>query len=131
MSPAPFTNNLTKNDRVYDTVAQRQGKVARTPHSRSTAIIYDGTNTQRYVDVTRLRFMVNGQPEEEPPIEGVPPAAEEKTEKALPTGSGDCLSVAKAQLATNNAEKEKLTARFKILNAENERLEQVVKLLSS
>lgn len=134
--PRPFANNLRKGDRVYDTLSERQGKVERTPQNekqRKTPITLDGTSSVRYLDVMQLRFInpQTKQPEDEAPVDGVPPEEPEKSVPAPPKPLGDVLTVAQSQRQSNQAQMDEMTARFKALKSENERLDQVIALLSA
>lgn len=81
-----FKNNLRTGDQVLDTVKGRRALVDRTPRekSRGVSLTYDGTASSRYADVMELRLIVNGEPEEHPPVDGVPPEIENA--QPLPTG---------------------------------------------
>lgn len=126
-----FTNNLTQNDRVLDTVTKRQGKVARTPRegSRTVVILFDGKERAKSCDVMTLRFLVNGKPEDFAPVEGEPPARN-TAEKKPPRYALGLLSQAKAERETNGAEMAGIEKRFKELRAQNDRLDLVIKTLS-
>lgn len=134
-----FCNNLDKDNRVFDTVSGRQGKVARQPQSdkqRMTPIIYDGTNSVVYRDVMQLRLVLNGRtPEDDPPVD-FPELAPPLGPKAPPPQAIQLSpTAAAAQLLRdekerNNAEIETIEKRFKVLKASNEKLDAAIVALS-
>lgn len=133
-----FRNNLEKNDRVFDTVSRRQGKVARTPRderARMVSITFDGTSTPRYVDVMQLRLMPDGRtPEEAPPVDGTPPSEETGTDPgpalARAAPEPDALGALRTELHQNNEEMTEMNARFKLLRERNERIERAISALT-
>lgn len=130
---SPFANNCTENDRVLDIESKCQGKVARTPRdpgSRRTAILFDGTVSPRYVDVMRLRLVVKGVPEENPPIEGEPPPLPVSGPSAM-LAESSALEVIEQEYARNAAEMETCQNRYKLLKAANERLDRARTILKS
>lgn len=136
----PFNNNLEKNDRVYDTVSKRQGKVARDirdPSSRRVCILLDGdaSASAKYVDVMQLRLMPDGRtPEQDAPVDGVPPVEEPKRAAVQPRAHSeepDALSALRSELERNNTEMNGMNARFKFLKEKNEKLVLAISALTS
>lgn len=72
-----FNNNLRTGDQVFHVGRKQRGIVDRdpSPKSRETRVIFDGMVNAKRADVMDLRLIVNGEPEEHPPIDGEPPAA--------------------------------------------------------
>lgn len=133
----PFCNNLKENDRIFDTVTKRQGKVARTPkneRNRRTCIMLDGEKAQRYVDVMQLRFMVDGKPEDVAPVDGVPSedaAPKPRSNAAVSTAPkfDSALAAMTDEVERNNVELASIEKRFRELKVKNERLGQAIALL--
>ena len=76
-----FHNNLQRGDRVLDTASGRQGTVQMNPRANSVnvSVLFDGLTAQRYVPVAGLRLIVDGKPEDVPPVDGeVPEAADQE-----------------------------------------------------
>ena len=74
----PFTNNLRKDDRVYDKATLRFGNVQMNPRAASLkiSVLFDGAKTQKYVPVGDLRLVVDHKVVEDvPPIDGELPNA--------------------------------------------------------
>jgi hypothetical protein len=129
----PFCNNLKKNDRVLDTVSERQGKVARKLRSdghRLTPVILDGTKTARYLDVAQLRFMVGGTPEDVAPFDGDLPPIREEAQVARPEFK-DSVAALVAERDANAEEMKGIEKRFKELRAKNDRLERAIAVLNA
>jgi hypothetical protein len=133
----PFKNCLEKDDRVIHAETKRPGTVAFTPKGRQTAVTWQGTVSAVYCDVMSLRLIPpngKGVPEENPPIEGEPPALETATRRtpkpAAPAGS-DALELAKAERAQITARMEAMNAEFKTLKARGEKLDQAIAILSA
>lgn len=132
-----FRNNLQKNDRVFDTVSNRQGKVAWTPRdsgSRRTALVYDGQTAPQYRDVMQLRLITNGRtPEDVPPVDGTPPALEPEHTAARiePQPDGmSALDALKSERASNAQEMTRIEARFRLLKNSNERLDRAIAVMT-
>lgn len=69
--------NLKKGDEVWLTASKRAGVVAMQPResASSVSILIDGIKTRRYIHISFLRLMVDGQVVEDvPPCDGEPPA---------------------------------------------------------
>lgn len=133
----PFRNNLEQNDRVFDTVSKRQGKVKWTPRSESqrrTSVVFDGQQAPQYLDVMQLRLITDGHtPESVPPVDGDPPAETpvrpERRTAAVATGP-TVLDTLRAQRDQNVTEMTALEKRFRGIKAENERIEKAIAVLS-
>lgn len=130
----PFCNNLKKGDPVLDTQSNRPAKVARTLASdqqRSVCVRFQGTITDRYVDVMRLRLIVNGQPEELPPIDGEPPSLKREAPSPWPDPKPDAdpLAMLKAKKTAHADEIAEMEARCRVIRAEDERLDKAIAAL--
>lgn len=141
MHPRPFRNNLVQNDRILDTISNKQGKVARTPKNdknRMTCVQYDGQSAQRYVDVMQLRIIVDGRtPDDGPPIDGEPPALEEKTPRAAATAAAgydpgpgvDMAGALEHEIKALDERMGELNREFKILDAQKQKFQKALDIL--
>lgn len=140
----PFRNNLEKGDQVLHVPTGRRGIVAGKPRpdtKRRTYVLFDGMKAPLPLDVLDLRFIVDGTPEEVPPIDGeiadAPPLEpavifSRRSPANRSSDDGEKLNPVEnmRQLRAKNAEEiEQLTAKFKALKAENERLDQAITIL--
>ncbi len=141
LKPRPFRNNLVQNDRVFDTVSTRQGKVSRTPkndQNRMTCILFDGTQSEKYVDVMQLRLIVDGRtPEDVPPIDGEPPADGQPRPARTPAAprfagaSDDPALNLEAEIKLIDVRQAEITAEFKGLTARKEKFTKALEVLRS
>lgn len=72
----PFCNNLRDGDPVLDISSRRPAKVVGQPRESSVnvKVLFQGTNTPRYVSIRHLRLVVDGKPEDVAPHDGeLPP----------------------------------------------------------
>ncbi len=134
----PFSNNLKKDDRVFDTGSKRQGRVPRDPQSekqRMTPVIFDGRTSVQYVDVMQLRLVVDGrQIEDNPPIDGIPPELHSRTAApaaAAPAKEPDAVTMLREVKGKIAAEISAIEKRFKELKAEEERIDKALAALTS
>lgn len=132
-----YHNNLRTGDQVWNVETKRRGLVGQQPResSRMTAVIYDGTTTARYTDVAVLRLMVDGKiAEDVPPIDGdLPPLPENHRpprSSATVVSSGPIRPL-EERLAANKAELAKLEKAHAEIRAENERIDQAIKVLKA
>ena len=72
-----FHNNLRTGDQVFHVARKQRGIVDRdpSPKGRETRVIFDGMVNAKRADVLDLRLIVNGVPEEHPPVDGEAPAS--------------------------------------------------------
>lgn len=72
--PPTFKNNLRTLDIVMH--GDRKAVVWGQPRESSTQVqvMYPGCKAPRYVPVVDVRLIVDGKPEDVPPIDGVPPS---------------------------------------------------------
>lgn len=135
MSTRPFCNNLAKNDRVFDTVSKKHGTVFRQVNedSRSVCVLFDGNSTSKYVDVMRLRIVLNGKVAEDvPPIDGEPPLPDGDAVAApKPRRASTALESLIDQRTANIAELANINLRFTALKAENEKIDRAIDILKS
>lgn len=71
-----FCNNLRDGDPVLDVESKRPAKVVGQPRESSVnvKVLFQGTNTPRYVPLAQLRLVVDGKPEDCAPHDGeLPP----------------------------------------------------------
>lgn len=134
----PFTNNLQKNDRVFDTASKRQGKVMWTPRSpeqRRTAVLFDGHRVATYLDVMQLRLVVGGKTiEEVPPVDGMPPEETDPTARKKPAAiaihpTTSAVDTLKAERTRNAEEMMRIEGRFKTLKSANEKIDRAISVL--
>lgn len=120
-----FENNLVKGDRVFDTVSKRPGTVSMTPQAakRNVRVLLQGDKVAKRLDVMKLRLIVDGVPEDVAPISGTPPAA--------PSTAGDPIEVLKLEKAANKSRMDEMTEEFTKLRTRNEKIDQVIQLLST
>lgn len=131
----PFCNNLKKDDPVFDVETKRPGKIANNPRetSRFVSVLLQGTTTPRSIDVMRLRLVVDGKPEDVPPIEGEPPAIHPHDDRPAPsTGLGvpTALSAIREDRAKIKERMAIIEAEFRTLRATDDRLATAEKALT-
>lgn len=70
----PFKNNLREGDEVLNVRTRKQGRVIETPAPQAKRVKVLGVGGQRFreADVMDLRLVVDGKPEDAPPIDGDP-----------------------------------------------------------
>lgn len=123
----PYCNNLRDGDPVLDVESNRPAKVVGQPRDSSVnvKVLFQGTNTPRYVPITQLRLVVDGVAESVPPCDGVPPARVVVTpipgsRTVLPAGDPrDVIKARKAEL------KEKMDAMNKEYAGYREEVERL------
>jgi hypothetical protein len=88
----PFCNNLRKGDVVVETLSKRTGTVQMNPRptSLNVSVLFDGLSAQRYVPLKQLRLVVDGRPEDVPPIDGkLPEGPHEEDPTEVPKFSAE------------------------------------------
>lgn len=109
-APSPFCNNLRKDDVVLhgpltnwrgNPAKGRRAVVAMQPRETSTnvAVIFDGTESVRYVPVQDLRLIVDGKPEDVPPYNGELPGDKPRAPAELKSDMKDAELLALAAMA--------------------------------
>lgn len=70
--PSEFKNNLVKGDPVLEVPTGNRGVVFRKPResSRHATVLLDNYKTPRRIHIKNLRLVVEGEPEDVPPIDG-------------------------------------------------------------
>lgn len=139
-----YRNNLQRGDEVLEVLSRRRGTVANTPRETSptAAVTFSGLKSPQPVLVKNLRLFVNGKPEDEPPCDGEAPAvilapdrpARPAVDPAgAPSGQRESKAVIslKAQRDANLAEIASIEKRFKVLKAENEKLDRAVEIMAT
>lgn len=124
-----FRNNLVKDDPVLHAETKRPGRVKYTPEetSRKVGVVWQGTSAPQYVDVTKLRLVVDGRPEEVAPIDGVPPELAANRPRAA--SEGTALGALESERDKLLAEMRVLEARFKEIRTSKERIEAAIAIL--
>ncbi len=119
-----FSNNLQREDAVVDH-NKRPGVVVATPRrsKRNIFVRFQGEKTPRRVDVMKLRLVVDGRPEDTPPVTGEPPAPRERT-------PDDPVEILRAGRAKNKQRMDELESEFKALRIINERVDLAIKALT-
>lgn len=130
----PFCNNLKKDDAVFDVETKRPGKIANNPRetSRFVSVLLQGTTTPRSIDVMRLRLVVDGKPEDVPPIDGEPPTLhphDDPRPKAA-VGIPHALSAVRDEREKIKARMAVIEAEFRTLRATDDRLAAAEKALA-
>lgn len=132
----PFNNNLLKDDVVFDVVRQRRGVVAMTPRQPekavTVAVIFDGTDTFRYIHVGQLRFWPPGEKQYEnvPPIDGeLPVGGQAIALKPRPVFAVSALDAALERREQIKREMSHLEEEFRRLRVEDERLIKAIEVL--
>jgi hypothetical protein len=122
-----YANNLRKNDPVIDANTKRPGKVAADVRetSRTVLVQFQGESSPRRTDVMDLRLVVDGRPEEIPPINGVPPPR-----AGAARSRNDALESLKADRAAVDAEMRIIEGQFKDRRERRDRLDQAIKIMS-
>lgn len=135
-----YRNNLQKGDRVVHAETKRPGDVKWAAESSVWAgVVWQGTKSPQQVHVSKLRLVVNGVPEDVPPIDGEIPAAVSADRIAAPataprvrvdsTGEPGALAVLKRERAALTAEMDALNAAFRVAKAKAERLDKAIAVL--
>lgn len=96
----PFCNNLRDGDPVLDLATRRPAKVVGQPRESSTnvKVLFQGTNTPRYVPLAQLRLVVDGKPEDCAPCDGeIPVKQDEAPVPPASTAGLDARDVIKEQ----------------------------------
>lgn len=132
----PFTNNLVKDDVVMHAESKRVGKVAYTPKegSRMTGVVWHGNNVPQYIDVMKLRFVVDGKPETVAPVEGEPPPLDPPTagRQRIPMVNHlDPIGALRKEREHVDTEMRGIETRFKDLKTRREKLDQAIAVLST
>lgn len=132
---APFRNNLAKGDRVLDVRTKRLADVMAQPREDSVNVMvsYQGHSalTRTYVGVEHLRLVVDGKPEEVPPIDGEIPEHPSSSKKGLPPAAFlSPVESLKIELSGNLLEIEEMNTRCKQIRARNDKIEAAIKVLS-
>lgn len=75
-----YCNNLKKGDRVMHAVKKRFATISAQPRETSVLVqvIWDGTKAVQSAPVMDLRLIVDGRPEDVPPVDGEPPGFKPK-----------------------------------------------------
>lgn len=141
MTPLDFCNNLRKGDAVLDVESNRPAKVARQPAEtgRMVCVCYQGTASDRYVDVMRLRLVVNGKAEDVPPVdapEKAPPLSDHQrpTRAAAPSAPAaptDALTILRARKQAITDEITGMENRCRELRAEEKKVDTAITALSA
>lgn len=144
-----YKNTLRTGDQVLDVSTNRRGVVHAQPREKSVmiSVIYDGTTTPRPLYVGDLRYIVDGKPEEEAPIEGPLPMRPETAQPPRqPRGTSlheprqqmlhprdlmTPLMVLEEREAQIKQEMSGLEERFKVLRAESERNLKAIAVLKA
>jgi len=127
-----FRNNLQKDDRVLHAETKRPGTVRYTPEegSRTVGIVWQGTKAPQYVDVMKLRLVVDGKPEDVPPVDGEPPAMGAAAVAKTPAPSS-ALDALKAERETVTSEMKSHEDAFRVLKQRRERLDAAITALTA
>lgn len=124
----PFCNNLRDGDPVLDVESNRPAKVVGQPRESSTnvKVLFQGTNTPRYVPLALLRLVVDGKPEDCAPHDGEIPVKEEETPVCPParsTAGLDARDVIKEQRDRLKAKMDAMNKEFAGYREQVERLD--------
>lgn len=135
---ADFANNLRVGDKVLDVESGRNGLVSVVSEKRRlTKVILDGNTNAKTCDVTNLRLIVNGQPEDVAPFSGPLPEAGQPPKPGAPAYPAvrlvevTPLESMEARRSAIKNRREVLQKEFVDLGKEDERLEQAIKVLKA
>ena len=127
-----YRNNLKKGDPVIAKDTRRPGEIAADVrhNSRTVMVKFQGVPTPQRVDVLQLRLVVDGKPEDCPPIDGQPPERLQKPARSTAESTGgDAVNVLKASRDQLNQELEEMSARFKALRERRDKISQAIDIL--
>lgn len=123
-----FSNNLRVGDTVLDTDSRRQGEVVETSeHKRNIRVKFPGGVNARRLDVMKVRLVVDGNPEDVPPVTGEPPTAAVARQDAATHGAVASLKAERAQIV---AEMASMNLKFTGMRARLEKIDKAIDVLS-
>lgn len=128
----PYCNNLRAGDVVLNIETKRNGTVAKDPRddARTVLVKLDGTNSAIRFHVLKLRLIVDGKPEECPPISGDPGEPDPEQPK-ISRSSDDPIPVLKATRDGIAKHMEAIEGEFKGLKERRDRLDKAIAALES
>lgn len=128
MAEKPFKNCLRGGDEVFDTVTKKIGVVAASPWAtkRNVSVRFVPALKAERLDVMKLRLVVDGKPEDTPPIEGDPDSRSEVQIEE----EADALSILKIQRAELKAQMETMNGKFKVMSDRLMKMDEAIKILS-
>ena len=127
-----FENNLVKDDPVWNAHLKRMGVVVEArKERRNVKVRLLGNKNVRNIDVTDLRLVVDGKPEETAPFDGpLPPKDGPRRRSERVEVASDPIEVLRAQRARNDRRMASLTDEFKALRAHNDRIDAALAALA-
>lgn len=135
---ADFQNNLRVSDKVFDVVLKRNGLVSVVSEGkRLVKVIFDGNKNAKTCDVSNLRLVVSGKPEDVPPFEGTlpigqaPKAPRPTAHPAVQLVAVTPLESLETKLAANNTRRDVIQKEYVALGHENGRIENAIAALKA
>ena len=136
---ADFSNNLRAGDKVFDVELKRNGLVSVASETkRLVKVILDGNKNAKTCDITTLRLVVDGKPEDVAPFDGDLPPATRVPVRTPPAGHPAVrlipltpLESLEGKLSANNARRDAIQKEYLALGAENDRLTNAIAALKA
>lgn len=123
-----FSNNLRVGDTVLDTDSRRQGEVVETSeHKRNIRVKFPGGVNARRLDVMKVRLVVDGNPEDVPPVTGEPPTAAVARQDAATHGA---LGALKAERAELSSRMDRMNKEFAAMRTRIDKIDNAIVMLS-
>lgn len=126
-----YRNNLQKGDRVVHAETKRPGDVKWAAESSVWAgVVWQGTKSPQQVHVSKLRLVVNGVPEDVPPIDGeIPASVSADRIDPSPVSTPDGLAALRAERRVLTDEMQRLNDTYRIAKGKADRIDKAISVL--
>lgn len=124
-----YRNNLQKGDRVMHAENRRVGEVKYAGETSVWAgVVWQGTKSPQQTHVSKLRLVVNGKPEDVPPIDGEIPDGL-TAPRIDPSPAPDGLAALRSERRQLNEEMQRLNDAYRIAKTRSDRIDKAIAVL--